>query len=125
MCGFFGWDKHDDEMKIAREDFKAAMVKQFNDIYGKDSENIESWQKLCRVLEIEPIPGSLSECRKSVRETHVNLVDLVETQRTGLPVKVFKTLKNLQDYTIRTEKFFPKRNAHEGGLLRYLLREIL
>lgn len=60
-----------------------------------------------------------------MRQTHVNLVDLVDTRGTGRPVKVFNSLKKLQDYTIRTEKFFPKEDAKAGGLLRYLLREIL
>jgi hypothetical protein len=53
-----------------------------------------------------------------VRQTHVNLVDLVDTARTGAVVK-------LQDYTIKNEKYFPKEDAYAGGLLRFLLREIL
>lgn len=125
MCGFFGWYKDEEEMRDAKELFKTAMVKQFNDIYGTDPENLESWQKLCHVLNIEPVPTRLAECRKSVRQTHVNLVDLVETRNTGLPVKVFETLRGLQVYTVKNGKFFPKRNAYESGLLRFLLREIL
>ncbi|KAH7207883.1 uncharacterized protein BKA55DRAFT_586389 [Fusarium redolens] len=125
MCEFFKWDRHDKEMKDAKQEFKTAMVKQFNDIYGTDPNNLNSWQKLCRVLNMEPVPTDLAACRESVRQTHVNLVDLVETQNTGLPVKVFETLKQLQDYTIPNGKFFPKKSAYQGGLLRFLLREIL
>lgn len=55
----------------------------------------------------------------------MNLVDLVDTPRTGVSVKVFPNLKKLQDYTIENEKFFPKEDAYAGGLLRFLLREIL
>jgi hypothetical protein len=55
----------------------------------------------------------------------VNLVDLVDTPRTGAAVKVFPTLEKLQNYTIEHRKYFPKEDAYAGGLLRFLLREIL
>ncbi|CAG1989562.1 unnamed protein product [Fusarium graminearum] len=62
---------------------------------------------------------------QGVRRTHINLVDLVETKNTGLPVEVFETVEQLQAYTIHNGKFFPKKNAYKGGLLRFLLRQIL
>ena len=55
----------------------------------------------------------------------MNLVDLVDSPRTGAAVKVFPNLKELQDYTIETGKFFPRKGAYAGGLLRFLLRKIL
>jgi hypothetical protein len=55
----------------------------------------------------------------------VNLVDLVDTQRTGESVEIFPNLKKLQGYTIKNNKYFPKEDAYAGGLLRFLLREIL
>ncbi|QPC80169.1 hypothetical protein HYE68_010921 [Fusarium pseudograminearum] len=112
MSDFFDWDRDDEE--DAKRDFKAAMVKQFNDIYGTDPDNLENWQKLCHVLNIEPAPTRLEACRERVRRTHVNLVDLVETANTGLPVKVFENLEQLQDYTVENERFFPKYSAYHG-----------
>ncbi|PCD36563.1 hypothetical protein FGRA07_07567 [Fusarium graminearum] len=123
MSDLFDWDRDDED--DAKRDFKAAMVKQFNDIYGTDPDNLENWQKLCHVLNIEPAPTSLEACRERVRRTHVNLVDLVETANTGLPVQAFKNLKQLQDYTVENGRFFPKDSAYHGGLLRFLLRQIL
>ncbi|CAG1972963.1 unnamed protein product, partial [Fusarium graminearum] len=130
MCDFFEWDNEDKEMKIAKGGFKEAIVKQFNDIYGTDLDNLDSWQKLCYMLNIKPVPTNLAECRevglmasssllnysRNVRRIHVNLADLVETEHTGLPVEA---------YTANTGKFFPKKSAYEGGLLRFLLRRIL
>jgi hypothetical protein len=55
----------------------------------------------------------------------VNLVDLVDTPRTSTKVRIFKSLKELQDYTIKNRKYFPKEDAYAGGLLRFLLREII
>lgn len=60
-----------------------------------------------------------------VWDTHVNLVDLVDTARNGKPVRLFASLGELTAYTKRTEQFFPKDNAYQGGLLKELLREIL
>lgn len=64
MCNHFGWDEDSDEMRKAKNGFKNAMVLQFNDIYGTDEEDLGSWQKLCRVLNMEPVPTRLAECRK-------------------------------------------------------------
>jgi hypothetical protein len=52
-------------------------------------------------------------------------VDLVERARSGKRVQVFPNLEKLRGYTIDTGKFFPKENAYAGGVLKYLLREIL
>ena len=60
-----------------------------------------------------------------VLNTHVNLMDLEETERTGEPVKIFESEQELSVYTRRKEKYFPRRNALAGGLLRFLLRRIL
>lgn len=55
----------------------------------------------------------------------MNLVDLVDSPRTGLPIDIFPTLAELQDYTIRTGKFFPREDVYAGSLLQHLLRDIL
>jgi len=54
---------------------------------------------------------------------HVNLIDLVDT--SGRDVEIFPSLEDLSEYTIETGKFFPKESAYAGGVLKFLLREIL
>lgn len=54
---------------------------------------------------------------------HVNLVDLVQGDK--LEVQIFETERALSKYTKRTNKFFPKENAVDGGVLRALRRHIL
>ena len=61
---------------------------------------------------------------KIVKKLFVNLVDLVDMPNTGLPVRHFKTEKRLSRYTKRTEKIMPRDDAHAGGILKYLLRQI-
>ncbi|KAG9238508.1 hypothetical protein BJ875DRAFT_502020 [Amylocarpus encephaloides] len=117
MCDEFEWD--------TKRKFKSAVVQQFNNLYGSGVEDLHSWQNLCHVLNIKSVPDRLKECREQVRQTHVNLVDLVDTPRTGASVRVFPNLEKLRDYTSKNEKYFPKEDAYAGGLLRFLLREIL
>ncbi|KAI9842850.1 MAG: hypothetical protein M1837_006871 [Sclerophora amabilis] len=127
MCDFFGWNSkiYKDEKDSARDQFKDAMVEDFNDLYGTDVDDIRAWHTLCRTLYIVPPPEEIEQCRKRIKSTHVNLVDLVETRHTGVPVEVFASLDELRGYTIATAKYFPKHSAYAGGVLKYLLREIL
>jgi hypothetical protein len=53
----------------------------------------------------------------------VNLVDLVDASRQQ--VDVFSSLDELREYTIESGKFFPKESAYAGGVLKFLLRQIL
>jgi hypothetical protein len=59
-----------------------------------------------------------------VLHTHVNLSDLLDSVRTGSPVKIFATHSDLANYTRSQGRYFPKEDAYAGGLLKYLLREI-
>jgi hypothetical protein len=60
---------------------------------------------------------------QKIKTIHVNLVDLVDTSRDG--VELFASLDELREYTIESGKFFPKESAYAGGVLKFLLREIL
>lgn len=61
---------------------------------------------------------------QAVLRTHVNLVDLTEMPGSGRRVTLFKTEKQLSEYTRWSERFFPKDSPHAGGLLRFLFRQI-
>ncbi|OJA12927.1 hypothetical protein AZE42_09298 [Rhizopogon vesiculosus] len=125
MCNKFGWGKEDDERQCAHNDFKDALVQQFNHIYGTDADDLASWNTLCQIVRVSPIPDTLKSCRKAVKKTHVNIVDLIDTKMTGEPVTVFASELKLSEYTKQTGKIFPRDNAYAGGLLRYLLRRIM
>jgi len=126
MCKQFHWkrdkDNHSSEREAAYQLLRDAMTKQFNEIYGTDADSLNAWQNLCRVLDISPIPENLKGCRETVMNTHVNLVDL--TERKGQHVTKFSSETELSEYTQEEKKYFPKENAHAGGLLKYLLRQI-
>ncbi|KDQ53386.1 hypothetical protein JAAARDRAFT_183348 [Jaapia argillacea MUCL 33604] len=125
MCREYRWGGYNPEKDEAYDLFKDALTQQFNAIYGTDVDEIDAWRNLCRVLRISPIPEGLKACRQAVEETHVNLVDLVDTYGTGEPVVKFASEMRLSIYTKDTGKYFPKENAYAGGLLRHLLRHIM
>ncbi|EJD50532.1 hypothetical protein AURDEDRAFT_182442 [Auricularia subglabra TFB-10046 SS5] len=116
-------DKEDRDVRCMRGKLKTAMVRQFNDIYGTDDDNLEAWQSLCRRVDI-PVPDTVEECEEAIRGTHVNLIDLT-TYGSGRAVKKYDTEVALADYTRKTEKFFPSEHADAGALLNNLLRHIL
>jgi hypothetical protein len=53
-----------DDREKAWMDFRDALVLEFNKIYGTDENDLGSWQALCRVLDIVPVPTTLRECRQ-------------------------------------------------------------
>lgn len=55
----------------------------------------------------------------------MNLSDLLDGGRSGAEVEIFDTQEELAAYTISEGRFFPRDEAYAGGVLRYLLREIV
>ena len=64
MCDHFGWDREDEGREKARDSMRRAMVLQFNDTFGTNAEDLASWQKMCEVIQIDPIPSDLDQCRR-------------------------------------------------------------
>ncbi|KJA22723.1 hypothetical protein HYPSUDRAFT_138949 [Hypholoma sublateritium FD-334 SS-4] len=124
LCDFKKWPKYASQRMNAHADFKQALTNQFNLNYGTNVDDLGSWQSLCMHIGIKPIPDDLEECKKAVQRTHVNLVDLVDAFGTNRPIKVFRTERQLSEYTIKTGKYFPRDEIEAGDLLKFLLRHI-
>ncbi|RSL57636.1 hypothetical protein CEP51_014217 [Fusarium floridanum] len=107
----------------SRVEFHIALVKEFNHMFGVDEGSLESWGKLCAAMGLST-PTTLEEAHKMVRDAYVNLVVLVQSSRTGEPVKVFKSAEDLKEFTAETKWIFPQRHAQAGGLLKMLLRKM-
>ena len=92
LCDVFGWDREDPDRKEAHRNFKDALVEQFNRLYGTDKDNIEHWQALCYVIRIEPVPETLTACRKVCpsRLVLINscVADFHMTTKPGCPRRV-------------------------------------
>ncbi|KAG9308168.1 hypothetical protein JVU11DRAFT_12394 [Chiua virens] len=120
-----GWNSDPATIASLRVDFNDALVQQFNFLFGTDSD-LGAWQNLCGVIDITPVPDTIDDCTRLVWDANVNIVDLLESMRTGEPVHKFATLDELRVYTRKNKgKMFPKESAYTGGLLKELLREII
>ncbi|KAL7273177.1 hypothetical protein RUND412_003989 [Rhizina undulata] len=114
------WSQTGRTRNNAFQAFRTAMIEEFNQMYGTDANDLAAWQKLC-VFCGKEAPSSITQCRKVVKKIHVNLVDLI--QHDSVPT-IFPSLRALRNYTQQTGKYFPRRHAKQGGLLKHLLREV-
>ncbi|KAG6053972.1 hypothetical protein E4U17_004208 [Claviceps sp. LM77 group G4] len=124
LCEYFRWDKGSLTEKTARKLFRQALVDEFGAIYGVDDNKLNVLQRLCKRLEIHPLPRRITDCKKAIKGVYVNIVDFVDCERTGKPIPKFDHLEQLQDYSIETGKIFPMEEAKDSLLLRFLLQRI-
>jgi hypothetical protein len=61
-----------------------------------------------------------------VKKKHVNIVDLIQwaREREIGQVKIFRTVKELSEYSYEEGKIYTKDQLGQGAVLRYLLRHI-
>ncbi|KAI9701769.1 MAG: hypothetical protein M1836_001112 [Candelina mexicana] len=115
-----GWDRTDDEYRENRGRFYAS---EFDEHWGTDATKLQNWQALCAEVKIEPVPQTITKCRKALQKVHFNLVDLVDSRRTGVEARRFPSVEALRKYT-KKNKLFPKQAAKDDGFLKALLRHI-
>lgn len=125
MTAFFNWKKDGKKERAANALFREAIVSQFELLYGVNENKLATLQLLCLKLEVLPVPGSVTSCKKAISKIHVNIMDFIDSERTGDPVRKFGSLSQLRRYTVTHKKVFPRVEARESALLKYLLRRIL
>ncbi|KAL1800495.1 hypothetical protein ACET3X_000837 [Alternaria dauci] len=116
-----GWSKKEEKRRRAE-------VVEFEVLrhYGPDKSSLAKWQELCRDVQIEPIPPSITQCRKALSRVHVNIFNILDHRNDPerYPVIVFKNYKTFRTYTLKN-RIFPLDQAKEEGFVRALLRPIL
>lgn len=110
--------------KTYRRNRQECLTQEFDHHYGHASDKLAGWQALCADVHISPAPSSINQCKKALSRTAVNLVDLIDSRRTGERVKVFPSRTALRNYSIKQNKIFPKKKAKADGFLCALLIEI-
>ncbi|KAI5801157.1 hypothetical protein EDC01DRAFT_612641 [Geopyxis carbonaria] len=118
-----GWSPTGNAHARAHRKFREALVVEFNNRFGTDDRSLANWQNMCALLGVHPVPTSITQCRKTLKRTHVNLVDLLQAQSVD-DIRVFENYRALRTYTQDNQLFFPKKQAKAGGLLKALLREM-
>ncbi|KAF5660531.1 hypothetical protein FCIRC_12126 [Fusarium circinatum] len=134
MCDHFGWS--DAEATEPWHNFRIALIQEFTYVFGENERSLLNWQKMFKTIGL-PEPTSLSEAYTVMRPIRVNLIDMLESSRTGKPVERFETLQGLSHYSYEEHKVFPrppksprrkrkgsKPKTYSSGLLKMMLREI-
>ncbi|KAE8168525.1 hypothetical protein BDV40DRAFT_251027 [Aspergillus tamarii] len=120
LARHMNWSPRSKTYKRERSNF---MGSEFCVHFGTESK-LQNWQALCRELQLDIPMASITQCRKALARVHVNLVDLIDSRRTGTAIQKFSSLSALRLYTLDSGKVFPKNAAKRDGFLKDLLRRI-
>ncbi|KAH6637170.1 hypothetical protein F5144DRAFT_592115 [Chaetomium tenue] len=80
----------------------------FNDEEEQEQEltaeeiRLRGYQALCQEVGIDP-SDLVAVCKKQLKNTLVNIVDLIDTRRTGKPVKIWGSFEEFRAYTMLSE----------------------
>jgi hypothetical protein len=132
-----GWRKGSPRYRKERQ---ACLEEEFQHHYGRFENKTAGWMALCEEVGIKPVPASITQCKKERRlhmasvievdgyfttqalnRVWVNLVDLIDSRRTGKALLRHPSRKALREYTIETDKIFSRKAAKRDGFLKALL----
>jgi len=85
---------------------------------------LQGYQSLCHEVGIDP-SDSVAECKRNLKNTLVNIVDLIDTRRTGKRVEVWDSFEEFRAYTLQDEKRIDRKEAKKPpGYLASLLQRL-
>ncbi|ROV95537.1 hypothetical protein VSDG_05340 [Cytospora chrysosperma] len=85
---------------------------------------LQCFQNLCR--EVGKAPADSREgCRSILKETFVNIVDLIDARRIGAKIEVWADFEEFRRYTLQNHKTMPYKQAEKYPLLECFLQRIL
>ncbi|QUC23843.1 uncharacterized protein UV8b_08084 [Ustilaginoidea virens] len=89
-----------------------------------EEEKLQGYQDLCREVRIPP-SDSIAECKRLLKSTLVNIVDLIDARRMRKEVKVWDDFDAFRDYTLQDEHRVNMEEAKkDGGYLASLLQRL-
>ncbi|KHN97524.1 uncharacterized protein MAM_04539 [Metarhizium album ARSEF 1941] len=89
-----------------------------------EQQKLAGYQALCREVGL-PASASMADCKKSLRTTLVNIVDLIDARRTSREVKVWGDFDAFRRYTLQPEHRIDREEAKKnGGFLASLLQHL-
>ncbi|KLU92348.1 hypothetical protein MAPG_11294 [Magnaporthiopsis poae ATCC 64411] len=65
---------------------------------------LQGYQALCREVGIDDPSDDVAVCKRALKSTLVNIVDLIDTRRTGKDVKVWDDFAKFRKYTLQPAK---------------------
>ena len=90
---------------------------------NEEEKSLQGYQALCREVGVDP-SDSVVECKRTLKNTLVNIVDLIDARRTGKPVEVWDSFEEFRAYTLQDDKRIDIQEAkrHPGYLASLLQR---
>ncbi|CAE6444612.1 unnamed protein product [Rhizoctonia solani] len=87
---------------------------------------LRKWVKLFNRIDLkDPVmPKTVREFEERVKSVHANICDVLHTDVAGGKATDWGNEVILSEYTLRTDKIFPRDHPLAGTLLRHLLRHI-
>ncbi|CAG9991095.1 unnamed protein product [Clonostachys byssicola] len=90
------------------------------DVPLTEEAKLAGYQALCEEVGIPP-HDTIEECQKHLKRTLVNIVDLIDTRRTGKSVKVWTDFDAFRRYTLK-RSINTEEAKKDGGILASLLQ---
>ncbi|OGE47450.1 hypothetical protein PENARI_c044G00615 [Penicillium arizonense] len=107
-----------------RKNWNKCMACEYDRLIGYCNTNLETWQELCRQVGIEGSFMSITKCKKALAGIHVNIIDVLDCWNTDDVPRRFASVRQLAEYTKKTNKTFNRHVAKQDKILRILLRRI-
>ncbi|KAK4153476.1 hypothetical protein C8A00DRAFT_15308 [Chaetomidium leptoderma] len=90
-----------------------------------EDDQLQGYQSLCQEVGISPPSHSIAECKRELKKTLVNIVDLIDARRTHKEVKVWDDFEAFRDYTLEDDHIINMKEAKkDGGFLASLLQRL-
>ncbi|KAK6336983.1 hypothetical protein TWF718_009770 [Orbilia javanica] len=114
--------------------FQTAVDVEFTERVGSGFA-LEDWQRLAKVIGIEPLPGSITQCRKMIEKENINIYHILHAYRRATEVMSiedveackgitrFRNVAELKRYTQKHKMYYRKEYA-KGSVLKGLLRRL-
>ncbi|KAK4150025.1 hypothetical protein C8A00DRAFT_37382 [Chaetomidium leptoderma] len=91
---------------------------------SEEEKALQGYQALCHEVGIDP-SDSVAECKRILKNTLVNIVDLIDARRTGKRVEVWDSFEEFRAYTLQDKKRINLEEAKKPpGYLASLLQRL-
>ncbi|KUI56416.1 Ribonuclease H [Cytospora mali] len=84
---------------------------------------LQGFQDLCRAVRKEPA-DTVRGCERILKDTLVNIIDLIDARRTGAKIEVWSDFKAFRRYTLQDNKRIPVAAARPKPLLACFLQKL-
>ncbi|KAH7400817.1 hypothetical protein DE146DRAFT_755264 [Phaeosphaeria sp. MPI-PUGE-AT-0046c] len=115
---------HQEWSKKEKKERRFEAVEAEIELYvGTDMSDLKMLQKVCGACDIDPIPSSVTKCKKALATVHVNIYNFVEHCRhpSRVSVRTFQSLNQLRKYSV-PNYIFPLSRAKADKFIKVLLR---